>query len=191
MKPPYPHQQKLINHVVKKLQNEPGLEALLLSGSIAHGCHAKSSDVDLNLIWSEEVYQQKQQANDLTYFKLGTQFYPLGYAEGKNVSLSYLRQVAEKGNEPTRFALHDAQILFDKTGQVAGLLEEIGRYPEENTAENARRFFAQLQTWHWYAGEALRKHDKYLLDTAVSKMVLFSARLIFLKTACSFRTISG
>jgi len=186
MKPPYPHQQKLINHVVKKLQNEPGLEALLLSGSIAHGCHTKSSDVDLNLIWSEEVYQQKQQANDLTYFKLGTQFYPLGYAEGKNVSLSYLRQVAEKGNEPTRFALHDAQILFDNTGQVAGLLEEIARYPEENAAENARRFFAQLQTWHWYAGEALRKHDPYLLDTAVSKMVLFSARLIFLENRMFF-----
>jgi len=191
MKEPYPHQQKLINHVIKKLQDEPGLEALLLSGSIAHGYHTKSSDVDLNLIWTEEVYQQKQQANDLTYFTLGTRFYPPhcalgGYAEGKNVSLGYLRNVAGKGNEPTRFALHDAKVLFDKTGQVPALLAEIGHYPEERAAENARRFYAHLKTWHWYAGEALRKNDKYLLDTAISKMVLFSARLIFLENRMFF-----
>jgi len=173
MKEPYPHQQRLINHVIKKLQAEPGVEALLLSGSIAHGFHTKSSDVDLNLIWSEECYQQKQTVNDLTWFKLGTQFYPPHCALG-----GY--------NEPTRFALHDAKILFDKTGQVSGLLEEIGHYPEKRAAENARRFYAHLKTWHWYAGEALRKNDKYLLDTAVSKMILFSARLIFLENQMFF-----
>ncbi|MCL2107554.1 MAG: DUF4037 domain-containing protein [Oscillospiraceae bacterium] len=186
MKEPYPVQRRLIDHIKKTMKKDPDVLALLLSGSIAHGWHTKASDVDVNIVLSEEAYRKKMTDGKPTHFALGFPYFPTGYVDGKNISLEHLRKVAERGNEPTRFALHDAQVLFDKTEQVSALLEAIGRYPEELAEENARRFYAQLQAWRWYAGEALKKKDRYLLDASVSKLVLFSARLILLENRVFF-----
>ena len=82
---------------------------------------------------------------------------PTAYVDGKYLTAAMLRAVAEKGSEPARFAF---------------------RYPLEAKAERMMRFAAQLEAWNWYASEALKHENPYLLGVSVDKLVLFGGRLI-------------
>lgn len=182
----YPHQEKALRYLAEKLQKDPQVEALLLSGSIAHGFHTAQSDVDINIVVTKELYEQKKADIALTYWETASEFYPEGYFDGKFITADTLRLVAEKGNEPTRFALHDAVVVFDKTGRVQELLDRIKAYPEEAVPENTLRFLSQLMAWKWYCGEALQKGNQYLLDVSVTRMILFGGRLILLDNRMFF-----
>ena len=57
-------------------------------------------------------------------------------------------------------------------------MQSIARYPVADKPLKIERFYAQFEAWHWYAHEALKLHDRYLLGTAVGKLVLFGGRLI-------------
>ena len=179
----YEHQQKAIDYITKKFHADNQVDALLISGSISHGFNDEDSDVDINIIVSDEIYMQKVNER-VTYWESAENFYPGGYFDGKYFTLGYLASVAERGNEPTRFALHDSQIAFDKTGQLAGYLKKIGEYKYE--PENIIRFLSQLEGWKWYCGEALKKNNRYLLDLSVTKLILFAGRLILLENRMFF-----
>lgn len=182
----YSHQQQVIDYIHQKFHPDPHVIAVLLSGSIAHGFNTDKSDVDINIVVSKEEYEQKLANNEHTYWESAEIFYPGGYIDGKYICLDYLKQVAERGNEPTKFALHDSLILFDKAGQVVDLLGRIGVYPEEKIQENTLRFLAQLYAWKWYCDEAINSGNLYLLDTALPKLILFGGRLILLENQVFF-----
>jgi len=177
----YPHQQKAIAYITNKFLQEEYVQALLISGSIMHGFNDETSDVDINIVVSEELYQQKRSQNALTYYEDAENFYSGGYFDGKFISLGYLSLVAKRGNEPTRFALHDVDIAFDRTGKVSDLIKQISIYNTENIQQNAIRLISQMDGWKWYCGEAIRRNNQYLLDTAVSRLILFVGRLILLE----------
>ena len=181
----YKHQQQAIDYISGKLKADGQVDALLISGSISHGFNDEHSDVDINIIVSDEIYRQKKREYAVTYWESAENFYPGGYFDGKYIALSYLGAVAERGNEPTRFALRDVDIAFDNTGQVAGYIKKISEYKADIQA-NAVRFLSQLIGWNWYCGEALKRNDKYLLDTSVSKLILFAGRLILLENKIFF-----
>jgi predicted nucleotidyltransferase len=172
------HHSHSIQNVREHFQQDPEVQALLLSGSIAHGFETPASDVDIMIFVSEADYQKRSQAGQLHFFNRDLCTYSGGYVDGKYLSLSFLRQVLEKGSEPARFAFEGGQVLFSR---VAGFEEDvcrIARYPVPEKAERIMRFYAQFEAWHWYCGEALAKANLYLLGTSVSKLILFGGRLI-------------
>jgi len=182
----YPHQQKAIDYITKKLEADPQVHALILSGSIAHGFNDERSDIDFNMIVSNDLYETKKNMQALTYWESAADFYDEGYFDGKYITLEYLDLVAKRGNEPTRFALQDSIIAFDKTGQVADYIKKIGTYDESRIQKNAIRFLSQLEAWKWYCTEALKRQNQYLLEMAASKLILFSGRLILLDNKIFF-----
>jgi len=182
----FPHQQMAIDYITNKFFLDDQADALLISGSIAHGFNDERSDVDINIVISDEVYRQKSKENILTYWEPADNFYNEGYFDGKYISLDYLNLVAERGNEPSRFALHDSQIAFDKTGKVVDCLKKISAYSFENIQEKAIRFVSQLDAWKWYCDEAIKKENPYLLDLSVSKLILFAGRLVLLENRMLF-----
>ena len=182
----YEHQQIAIDYITEKFRAMPEVEALFISGSIAHGFNEIYSDVDINIVVSNEIYDEKVRTMDFTYYEDASMFYEGGYFDGKFITWDYLDMVAERGNEPTRFALHDSTIAFDKVGRAKECLERLSAYSDERAKENSIRFLAQLDGWEWYCGEALRKGNKYLLDMAVSKLILFAGRLILLENRLFF-----
>jgi predicted nucleotidyltransferase len=174
----HPHHIQSIQNVKEHFERDPQVLALLLSGSIAHGFESETSDVDILIFLPEEEYQKRLQTGQVTFFTLDLVTYQGGYVDGKYLSLDFVKQVAEKGSEPARFAFEGSQILFNR---IEGFEEEIRRvvaYPVAEKAERIKRFHAQLEAWHWYCGEALRKENQYLLKTSVSKLILFGGRLI-------------
>ena len=182
----YLHQQKAIDYITSKFFSDNKINALLISGSISHGFNDENSDVDINIIVSDEIYEQQNKSHSITYWESAEDFYPGGYFDGKYITLNYLASVAEKGNEPTKFALHDSKTAFDKTGKVADYIRKIGEYKTDNIQDKTVRFLSQLDAWYWYCGEALRKNNQYLLDLSVSKLILFAGRLILLENKLFF-----
>jgi len=174
----YPHHSQTIENVKEYFQRDPAVLALLLSGSIAHGFETPASDVDILIFLTEQEYQKRLQAGQVTFFNTELSTYPGGYVDGKYLSLDFVRQVAERGSEPARFAFEGSQVLFSRMAGFEETVCRIAEYPVAEKSARIQRFHGQLEAWHWYCGEALKRGNQYLLGTAVSKLILFGGRLI-------------
>ena len=174
----HPHHSQTIQNIRKYFEGDAEVQALLLSGSIAHGFQTPTSDVDIMIFVSEETYQKRFQRGQLHFFNTDLCTYEGGYVDGKYLSLNFVKQVLENGSEPARFAFEGSQVLFSRVDGFEEDVCRIAEYPLTEKAERIKRFYAQFEAWHWYCGEALAKGNRYLLGMAVSKFVLFGGRLI-------------
>ncbi|HEX5942477.1 MAG TPA: nucleotidyltransferase domain-containing protein [Anaerolineales bacterium] len=174
----YPHHSQSIQNVKEYFQCDPEIQALLLSGSIAHGFQSPTSDIDIMIFVSEEDYQKRFQTGGLHFFNTDLCTYEGGYVDGKYLSLNFVKQVLEKGSDPARFAFEGSQVLISRVNDFAEDVCRIAEYPIAEKAERIKRFYAQFEAWHWYCGEALVKGNQYLLGTSISKLILFGGRLI-------------
>ncbi|MEP7356349.1 MAG: nucleotidyltransferase domain-containing protein [Anaerolineales bacterium] len=172
------HHTESIRRTIEFFEKDPRTQALILGGSIAHGLASATSDVDVMILISDEDYQERLQAGQLQFFDRQLCTYPEGYVDGKYLRSAFLRQVAERGSEPARFAFSDARVLFSRVAGLEDLLRACARYPAEGKEERLRRFYAQFEAWNWYAHEALRLNNRYLLGVSIGKLVLFGGRLI-------------
>lgn len=174
----YFHHTDSIQRVTEYFQRDPEVQALLLGGSIAHGFETPTSDVDIMIFVSSEDYQKRFAENRVHFFNMELTTYEGGYVDGKYSTHEFVKQVAEKGSEPARFAFAGSRVLFSKIDGFEEDVRKAAQYPVQAKAERIRRFYAQLEAWHWYCGEALRLKNQYLLHTSLSKMTLFGGRLL-------------
>ena len=174
----YPHQAATIQRVVDHFRGDVELEALLLGGSVAHGFARTDSDVDVMFVVAEESYTERSRRGKLVYSSSELCAEPTPYVDGKFLTAAMLGAVAEKGSEPARFAFQGSCVLYSRLDGLGKTLELITRYPVEGKAERMRRFAAQLEAWSWYASEALKHDNAYLLGVSIGKLVLFGGRLI-------------
>jgi predicted nucleotidyltransferase len=176
----YPHHATTIENTTAHFSSNPDVLALLLSGSIAHGFATPTSDVDVLIILTEEAYARQVAAQRLTFVSTDLATYPGGFVDAKYLSLNFIKDVAERGSEPARFAFDGVKVLFSRIPDQ-GLEEVIARavrYPVEGKRERMVRFRVQLEAWRWFCGEGRQKGNAYLLGLAVRKLVLFGGRLI-------------
>jgi predicted nucleotidyltransferase len=173
-----PHHQATIDNVVRELAVHPDVEALLLTGSLAHGFAGDGSDVDVALVVGPEEYRRRSDDGALGYFSFDLATYPGGYVDGKYVDMDFLHRVAEAGSEPARFAFADARVLFSRIDGLDALLEQIVRYPLDGRDERVERFSAQMLAWQWYFGEGAARDDRYLMTLSTQKVVLFACRVV-------------
>jgi predicted nucleotidyltransferase len=174
----YAHHAETIQRVVDHFRGDVELEALLLGGSVAHGFERPDSDVDVMFVISDESHAARNRMGKLVYSSSELCVAPTAYVDGKYLTAAMLRAVAEKGSEPARFAFQDSRVLFSRLDGLEAMLARIVRYPLEAKAERMMRFAAQLEAWNWYASEALKHENPYLLGVSVDKLVLFGGRLI-------------
>jgi hypothetical protein len=172
------HHARAIQKIKEHFEPDLNVLAVLLTGSIAHGYQAESSDVDILIILSEEEYQKRLLTGQVTYVTRDHCEYPEGYVDGKYLAMSFIRMVAEKGSEPARFAFEGAQIIFSRIDNLEDQISRLVAYPVNDKSAQIKRFSAQLEAWNWYCSEALKKNNQYLLGVAVHKLVLFGGRLI-------------
>jgi nucleotidyltransferase-like protein len=174
----YAHHAESIQRTVQQFTRDPEVQALILGGSIAHGFATTASDIDVMIIVADGQYEERLRDGRLQYYDPTLCTYDGGYVDGKYLGHGFLEKVAAAGSEPARFAFLDAQVLFSRIDGLDDVLRRIVQYPAAGKAERLQRFYAQFEVWHWYAEEALRLTNRYLLGTAVSKLVLFGGRLI-------------
>jgi predicted nucleotidyltransferase len=181
----FPHHAATIKNLVTEFERDPGVLALVLGGSIAHGFAREDSDVDVAIVVPAAEYAQRRREGRLHYNNRTLCTYP-GYIDGKCMDVDFLRLVAERGSDPARYAFKDGRVLFSRIPDLEPLLERIVRYPLEQQLDRLDRFAAQLLAWRWYYSEAIRQQSDYLTFLALQRIVLFSTRLILALNATFF-----
>ncbi len=173
-----PHHAATIDNLVRALENDPAIRALLLGGSLAHGFARPDSDVDVIMVLDSADYERRVRENRMHYNNRELCTYPGGYIDGKFADLAFLRRIARDGSDAARYAFKDARILFSRESGLASLLEDVVRFPLEAKADRMQRFTAQLLAWRWYYSEAVRQQSAYLATLALHKLTLFTCRLV-------------
>lgn len=173
----YPHHRSAIDKLIRRFEADEEPTAVYLAGSIAHGFERPESDVDLVIVVDDATHAERAREHRLHFFDLEVSDHPGVIAEGKYVSESFLEEVARHGSEPARFALHDARLLVGRADYTE-CFGRIARYPVEGKVDRLRRFFAQVEAWHWYVTQAIELGNPYLLGTSIGKLVLFGGRLV-------------
>jgi hypothetical protein len=130
------------------------------------------------LVVSEENFQRSLRRNKLIYATNQFCNYPGGYIDGKIISESYLKLVAERGSEVARSAFIGAWIEFSKKPELELIVQKIPIYPKHEKEEKIEKFFAQLEYNKWAIDDAFKLNDKYLLNRCISDLILFGGRLI-------------
>ncbi|TDO73047.1 nucleotidyltransferase-like protein [Halanaerobium saccharolyticum] len=174
----FKHHAKTIENLKDKINADPEIKAALICGSIAHGYARKNSDVDVLFIISAENYNERKKRGELTYFNQDLAVKPAEYVDGKYIDLNFMKNVSQKGSEPARFAFEGAEIIYSEIDNLEELLEKIIIYPKKEKRDKIVRFYAQFEAWKWYAEEAIKHNNMYLLNRSVNNFVLFGGRLI-------------
>ncbi|GAA5176221.1 hypothetical protein GCM10025771_10390 [Niveibacterium umoris] len=174
----FAHHQHTVNNVLQHFAGHQSVEAVLLAGSIAHGYARAESDVDVLILVTAEEFARRQAECALTLYDPALATYAGGYVDGKFIHRGFIEQVARSGSDAARYAFKDARVLWSRIDDLEQLVADASRYPVADKAERLARFFAQLEAWHWYAQEALRVDNAYLLTVACAKLALFGARLV-------------
>ena len=173
-----PHHERAVRKLADHFANEDGFLAVIVGGSIAKEVASEYADIDVMLVVTDELYEERKAGNGLLYFSTDFCDYPGGYVDGKIVNLDYVKAAADRGNEPTRAAFSGALVAYSAIPGLDDLISRIPVYQTGEQEEKLRCFRAQFECAYWYLGEAIRKDDKYLLTHSVSSLVLYGGRLI-------------
>jgi predicted nucleotidyltransferase len=173
-----PHHERTIQRLAEHFSKQEECLAVIVGGSIAKGLEREDSDVDVMLVVTDEAYRERWERNELFYITAEFCDYPGGYVDGKIVNLGYIAAAAERGNEITRAAFKGAFVVHSKIDGMEEIVKKIPEYQVHEKREKIQSFYAQFECAYWYLGEAIRWNDRYLLNHAVSQLILYGGRLI-------------
>lgn len=168
----FKHHQETIDRVVDEFKAADYVLAVVVGGSVAHGFATETSDVDIMLLVDNEEYESRLRTGNLTYFNREICTYEGGYVDGKYITMDFLRQVAEKGSEPARFAFKDAFVAFSRVEGLEDLLATASRYPVEYKSDRIRKLYAQFEAWKWFMRVLEQVEDKPVGLTEQINLVL-------------------
>lgn len=172
------HHKQAVDRLSEHFQKDPDCLALIIGGSVAHELARDDSDVDFMLVMTDDAYAKA--AAEKRYHHYATEFteYPGGYSDGKLMDVHFLRDVAAKGSDAARFAFQDAFVAFSRADGIEELVKSIPVYPESEHRDRIEAFFTQLPALRWFAGEAEKRGDPYLMTHVAADLSLFACRLI-------------
>ncbi len=174
----YKHHSDSIRNVTEKLKKRQEVKAIILVGTIAQGFEDASSDIDLLIVLDEEEFQKRRDEKKVLFFDKESVTYEGGYIDGKYISLEYIRQVSQRGSDAARYAFIGAKILYSQIDGLNSLLEAAIRYPVEEKNKRIELFCCHMIAWCWYANEALRENNWYLISSSIPNIALFAGRAI-------------
>ncbi|WP_157794148.1 nucleotidyltransferase domain-containing protein [Paenibacillus donghaensis] len=188
----YEHHRQTLEKLVGKLEKDPSCLAVITSGSVAQGTAKETSDVDVHLVLTDEAYAEYDRDHMLSYLDREVSTYEGGYADIKVINLRFLELAAKRGNEPTRYAFTGSDVVFSRIPELNELVARIPVYPEESRDRNLRDFCAHIFLYAFYfAKEAARKNDAYVLAHTASNLVIFSGRMILAYNRMLFPSHKG
>lgn len=172
------HHQESLDNYLEVCRNDESILAVLLVGSIAHGFDRPDSDVDLCLVVDPDEFSRRKAAHKLAFSVREYCTWEGGYLDCKVVDVDFLKQVAESGSDPARYAFKDSRIVYTKLPDLEQLLADIVTYPAADIETRRDRFASQILAWKWYYSEGVKKENLYLRNLAVHKLVLFGTRIV-------------
>ncbi|OEK00600.1 hypothetical protein BFP97_03360 [Roseivirga sp. 4D4] len=172
------HHQKAIDRLVETYQNDTRFNALIIGGSVAKGCARDDSDVDFFIVANDNEFDKRKSEGDLFINRTDLCDYPGGFVDGKVVSYSYLQELANKGNEPSRAAFDGAFIAYSHLDGLSSMVQSIPVYQETGHKERLKAFYSMAFMQNWLMGEANRHDNIYTKSRAATQLAFYAGRLI-------------
>lgn len=180
------HHQRTIDNLANAYMDDSDYIGLIIGGSVAKGCARADSDVDFMIVATDEVFDHRLASQDFFINRTDLADYAGGYVDGKIINLAFLKNVAEKGNEPSRAAFEGAFLAFSRIDDLDTLLQQIHAYPEDGHDQRIRAFYTMAFMQNWLMVEAQRHDNRYTMTRAASQLTLFAGRLILAHNRCLF-----
>lgn len=136
----YKHHEESIEKMIDYFK-EQGAVALILGGSVAKGTEREDSDLDGMVVLTKEDYELKEKSNTTTETVNGLCTYEGGYFDIKYMTKEYLKELAQKGSEPSRNAFMKAKVLFSSDPEIEKILPEIPRFQKKKNYCHFIRIF--------------------------------------------------
>jgi len=175
----WPHHQAAVGSLLPELEEDPAARALILGGSLAKGYGSPGSDIDGYLVVTDDDLKRRVERLDLVYRTRKNHCdYEGGYFDLKCVSRAMLEDAAARGPEPFRASFLGATVPWSRIGPLDGLLARLTAYPEAGHAAKVLSLRCHLEGMQWYASEAQRRGDAYLLAWSAARVALLAGRLI-------------
>ncbi|MEM7437002.1 MAG: nucleotidyltransferase domain-containing protein [Myxococcota bacterium] len=173
-----PHHRRTIERLAQAYRDDARFSALIIGGSVAKGYAREDSDVDFMLVATDQEYKHRVASGDLLVNRTDVSDYDGGYADGKVISESFLKDVGDRGNEPSRAAFVGAFPALSRLPDLERLLERIPVYPEADRDRRIKAFYCLAFMGNWLMNEATRHDNRYGITRAASQLSLFSSRLV-------------
>ncbi len=177
------HHRETIDRATARLRAREDVLGVLVGGSIAHGFATPTSDVDLLIVVSDADWERRLAAGDTTELDRESATYEGGYVDCKYTSLGFIRDVAERGSETTRFAFDGVTVAWSRVDGLDAAVRAAASFPAAGRAERILSFHAQLEYWQWLFREGVRSDNAYVRGVAAPNVVLFAGRLILAHNA--------
>jgi len=159
-----------------RLTPDRDVVAMVVIGSVARGEAQERSDVDVVIVLTEDAARKRAARSELSFRPddLGTRI----HVGGGFVDEGFLRDVADRGPEPSRFAFLNARLVFSRSPAIAGVLERIPVYQEAERVQKMTSFASQLPVHLSYLKLGEYSRNAWLLAQTAVELVLFGGRLI-------------
>jgi predicted nucleotidyltransferase len=180
------HHRQTIERMRAHFSDDPRFAAILVGGSIVKDRARPDSDVDALFIATDEEFERRQRDRDHLFLSGDFTDYPGGYIDGKVINLEFLRDVAERGSEPARWAFVGVEVVCSRIPELENLVRRIVAYPRDLASAKVESFFAQVRVLRWFVAEAERHGDRYLLYRSAAQMALFAGRLVLVQNEILF-----
>jgi len=181
------HHRRAMKRVVERFRDDERFLAVILGGSVVRDMATDTSDIDILLVATDEEYAKRKQTGEFSYYYTEDCDYPGGYVDGKVLDVSFLREAADHGSEPTRSSFIGVLIGSSRLPELPDLLEHIPVYQEHERADKVEAFYGQIQlAGRYFIPEGEKRNDPYLVMQSTANLCLYSSRLVLAENRILF-----
>jgi hypothetical protein len=173
------HHDAALQRFVEHVQPDPRVLGVVVTGSLARGDERPDSDVDLYLLVTEDRYEEGLRAGRLAYVEREGADYPGGYFDLKLVTLQYLDDAADRGDDPVRDSFAGARVAWSRVPDLAERIGRAARVPESQWATREAAFLAQARLHGGYfLKQGVERQDPILTASAAVHLATAAARAL-------------
>lgn len=173
----YKHHEESLKNLVDYFNKKEEVIAVVFGGSVAKGTARQDSDLDAMVILTPRGYEEKKAENRLCETIVGRCTYEGGYFDIKYMTKEYLKQAAQKANEPTRNSFICARVVYSTDSEIEEIVARIPVFQEQEQAEKMRSFYSCMKLSYDYSW-LICKPEGYMRLKTASDIIYGCYRLI-------------
>jgi predicted nucleotidyltransferase len=181
------HHEAAIDTFVARSSDDPEILGIIVTGSVARGLERADSDVDLYLVVTEERWDRAVADNRIIYVE-DDDSYQGGYFDVKVVTLAYIDDAGERGDDPVRDSFARTRIVFSRVPDLAERVERAATVPPERWVPLAESFLAQARLHgDYFLPHAYDHGDLVLLHHAAVHTAVSASRALLALNHVAFQ----
>ncbi|UFU02742.1 nucleotidyltransferase domain-containing protein [Ruania suaedae] len=173
------HHDRTVDAFVESVRHREDVLGVVVTGSVAHGTERPDSDVDVQLVLTDEAFARAWQENRLSYVVRDVATYEGGYVDIKVAGPEFLRRAAAVADDPMRRSMLGARVAWSRLEDLAALVAAIPVLPEGVWEDRMASFIAQVRLHGGYfLAQAEKLGNTHLLHHAAAHTVSAGGRAL-------------